>query len=155
MPGIDPIAHAKQTKLPPAVGPTEFDIPKALAEINAQGGEWQDKGAAYLTAAGWIPEGQNRLGQTMWRDPWGENREVREEVIELPNREGGPTYVKQKVCPPASWSHTLAQALGIQHIRDSQVPEVRLARLRIQHRHLGEEIRKIEEQLGLSSTEVA
>ena len=150
IPGADPLAHERQVKagnLIPSPNAGKLDVPSHLAGGNPQSGDWQDKAASYLAENGWIAEGQDPMGRTKWRDPLGERREGYDEVIELPNREGASSYVKQRVLPPASWSLTTAQALGIQHNRDSSRPEVQLALLRRQREWLDAKITTLEEQL--------
>lgn len=97
----------------------------------------------YLLNNGWEPEGENQLGQTMWRDPQGSAlKNLAPMEVSLPNKEGPPSIIKQSVGPPLAWSLATPEAVNVQRKRtDGPTP---IDRLIIAERRINELIKTLE-----------
>lgn len=78
--------------------------------------------AKYLEEAGWNKMSENEQGQTFWEDPAASAQAgVSTKSVSLPGRDGSdPVVVSQVYVPPASWNHSMAEAMGIQRVRDGR-----------------------------------
>lgn len=82
----------------------------------------QAEAAKYLEEAGWNKVAENERGETFWEDPAaGAHAGVSTKSVSLPGRDGSdPIVVSQVRVPPASWNHSMADAVGIQKMRDGR-----------------------------------
>lgn len=75
-----------------------------------------------LREAGWVEAYRNEHGASFWNDPagMGDRRGEMEQTVKLAGKDGtDPTFVTQRVCPPASWTLPLSEALNVQRQRDT------------------------------------
>ncbi len=74
----------------------------------------QQEAEDYLTYYGWVKQGNNRNGESVWQTPPAGPVEKRVLLLPRRNDPNNPERVEQTVGPAIPWEYTMTQALELQ-----------------------------------------